>query len=74
VAPDVKPAVRKATDGAQFASHDGTSVTGWFDAKGASKSTVTVQHTRLTSRDDVDRRKAYWGGRLDALGNALAKR
>lgn len=74
--PDVKPAVRKATDGRsiRFTWDDGTSVTGWFDAKGASKSTVTVQHTRLTSRDDVDRRKAYWGGRLDALGNALAKR
>ena len=43
-----------------------------FTAKGRSKSSVAVQHTKLPDRDTADRLKRYWSERLDALGELLA--
>jgi hypothetical protein len=43
-----------------------------FMAKGASKSAVAVQHTKLPDRDKADQLKRYWSERLDALGEVLA--
>jgi len=65
--------VRKATDNRSIRMtwSDGTSVEGWFTAKAPTKSTVQVQHTRLASKADAERLKAYWGERLDALGDIL---
>jgi hypothetical protein len=50
---------------------DGTIVTGWFLAKGATKSTVGVVHTKLADRAALDKAKKYWTDRLDALGKLL---
>jgi len=51
--------------------HDGTRVHFFFDAKGPSKSTVSIQHVKLESRDDVEARKAFWHEQLDALKRTL---
>jgi hypothetical protein len=50
---------------------DGTQVNVYFEAKGAAKSTVSVQHTKLASRAAADEAKAFWQERLDALSVAL---
>jgi uncharacterized protein YndB with AHSA1/START domain len=50
---------------------DGTQVNVFFTAKGPEKSTMTVQHTKLTSRDAVNEAKAFWQERFDALRDAL---
>lgn len=51
---------------------DGTSVEAYLVSKGRSKTQLTIQHTRLPSRDMRDRVKGYWDERLDALEAALA--
>jgi hypothetical protein len=43
-----------------------------FMAKGASKSAVAVQHTKLPDKKKADQLKQYWTARLDALGEVLA--
>jgi hypothetical protein len=43
-----------------------------FIAKGAAKSTVAVQHTKLRDKETATRLKEYWSRRLDALGEVLA--
>jgi hypothetical protein len=45
-----------------------------FAAKGKSKSSVAVQHTKLPDRETADRLKQYWSDRLDALGEVLSTR
>lgn len=50
---------------------DGTVVIVGFTPKGKGKSAVAVQHTKLPSREVVDRLKAYWADRFDALGEML---
>ena len=45
-----------------------------FAAKGRSKSSVAVQHTKLPDRTTADRLKQYWSDRLDALGEVLSER
>jgi hypothetical protein len=50
---------------------DGTSVELWFVAKGDAKSTVQVQHRKLGSKGDAERRKAFWTERLAALAEQL---
>jgi hypothetical protein len=42
-----------------------------FLAKGESKSSVAVEHTKLAARADVDRMKAFWTARFDALGDTF---
>lgn len=51
--------------------HDGTQVNFWFIDKGASKSSVSVQHGKLAKKADVDRMKALWSERFDALRDML---
>ena len=45
-----------------------------FTAKGGSKSSVAVQHTKLPDRETANELKQYWSDRLDALGDVLAAR
>lgn len=49
---------------------DGTRLELWFTAKG-DKSSVAVQHTKLPSKEEVERRKAFWGERFEVLGEVL---
>jgi hypothetical protein len=51
--------------------NDGTRVNLFFVRKAAAKSTVTIEHTRLGTRADVARAKAFWTERLDALAGIL---
>jgi uncharacterized protein YndB with AHSA1/START domain len=51
---------------------DGTLVQVEFLTKGPSKSSVAVQHERLSSRDAVEATKRIWGEHLDRLRHALA--
>jgi len=55
----------------RFRRADGTVVLASFMAKGRAKSTVSVQHSGLPSRDAVTASKAFWADRLDRLGNVL---
>ncbi len=50
---------------------DGSIIAVGFQAKGKSKSSVAVQHTKLADRETADRLKQYWSGRLDTLGELL---
>jgi hypothetical protein len=43
-----------------------------FTAKGRSKSSVAVQHTKLPDRQTADQVKQYWSDKLDALGGVLS--
>jgi hypothetical protein len=51
---------------------DGTSVDLLFTARTRAKSQVQLDHDKLGSRAAVDRMKAYWGERFDALAGQLA--
>ncbi|MCL4819580.1 MAG: hypothetical protein KJ067_10575 [Vicinamibacteria bacterium] len=72
--PGAKLTVRKATPARSMRVtwDDGTSVELWFEAKGAGKSSVHVQHVRLPSKAEADARRAFWGERLDALAALLS--
>lgn len=50
---------------------DGTTVVLGFTKKGAEKSQVAVQHTKLSDRAAVTKLKAFWEERLKALGDVL---
>ena len=50
---------------------DGTSVEVYIVSKGRSKSQVAVEHTRLASRQDAERMKAFWAQRLGDLAAKL---
>jgi hypothetical protein len=56
---------------ARFAMDDGTRVVVGFTSKGASKSSVAIQHEKLPSREAATRMKQVWGEQLDALGAVL---
>lgn len=49
---------------------DGTNVEVYFVDKGA-KTTVTIQHRKLPSQEEVAKLKAWWSERLDALAELL---
>lgn len=51
--------------------HDGTQVNFYFTPKGEGKSVVSIQHTKLAGKADIEKAKAEWGNRLDALKQAL---
>jgi hypothetical protein len=53
---------------------DGTSVEIYFASKGAAKSQVAVQHSKLPDRASVDRMKDYWAERLGELEAILKPR
>lgn len=71
--PGVKLVVRKAVPAKsiRITWPDGTNVEGWFTSRGPGKATVAVQHTKLPDRDALERSRAYWGERLDALAVVL---
>ena len=71
--PGIKVTVRKATPSRsiRITWEDGTSVEVWFVTKGDSKSTAQVQHRKLANREDATARKAWWGERLEVLGEML---
>jgi hypothetical protein len=50
---------------------DGTIIAVGFSAKGKTKSSVAIQHTKLPDRETADRLKQYWAERFDALSQAL---
>lgn len=74
--PDVKVAIRKATPNrsVRMSLDDGTLVEVWITAKGANKTAAQVQHRKLTSREDADRRRQFWGERLAALSQVAEQR
>jgi hypothetical protein len=51
---------------------DGSIIAIGFQAKGKSKSSVAVQHTKLPDKETADRLKQYWSDRLDILGESLS--
>ena len=53
---------------------DGGIITVGFTAKGTSRSSVALAHTKLPDRKTADQRKQFWSERLDALGGVLAGR
>ncbi len=72
--PDADFTVRKATPdrSLRITWVDGsTSVEVMFYAKGADKSQVTVQHSKLPDADAVARQKAYWAAALGRLKERL---
>ncbi len=50
---------------------DGTPVDVRFDARGASKSRVSIEHRKLPSKAAAERMKRYWADRLAALADLL---
>jgi hypothetical protein len=50
---------------------DGTPVQLGFVSKGPAKSTVAVQHTKLSDRTAVNKMKAFWHERLEALSRVV---
>jgi hypothetical protein len=50
---------------------DGTIVALWFMAKGAAKSSVAVQQTKLRDKTAADAAKKYWSERLARLASLL---
>jgi hypothetical protein len=67
--PGVKVTVRGAQQdrAMRIALEDGTLVLVGFLAKGEGKSSVAIEHTKLAAKADVDRVKAFWTERFDAL-------
>jgi uncharacterized protein YndB with AHSA1/START domain len=53
---------------------DGSSVELYFTSKGRSKSSVTVQHTKLPNKETSERMKAYWAQHLDVLAGQFSKK
>jgi hypothetical protein len=53
---------------------DGSIIAIGFQAKGKSKSSVAVQHTKLPDRPTADRLRKYWSDRLDTLREVLSDR
>jgi hypothetical protein len=51
---------------------DGSIVAVSFMPKGESKSAVALAHTKLRSKEEVNRLKAVWTERLDALGEVVS--
>jgi hypothetical protein len=52
---------------------DGTLVIVGFYPRGEGKSQVAVQHTKLASKADAEKMKAFWSERFDALSERLTK-
>lgn len=71
--PDVPLRVRKVNRprSIRITWPDDTSVELWFTDKGAGKSSVSVEHSKLAGADDQAARKAWWEERLAVLGRVL---
>lgn len=53
---------------------DGSIIAAEFAAKGDAKSSVAIQHGKLPDKGAAERMKAWWGERLEALGEVLSER
>ena len=72
VAAAITPRTYHLDKSARFLWTDGqTTVDTLFYEKGAGKSQLALQHSKLASADDAATMKAYWGERLDALKSLL---
>ena len=71
--PDRKIAIRTSVPNKsmRITWDDGSSLELYFTAKGRSKSTVAVQHTKLPSKEAAAQAKAFWDERLDLLASQL---
>ena len=74
--PDRKIAIRTAVPNKsmRITWDDGTSVELYFTAKGRSKSSVAVQHTKLPSKEAAERSKAFWTSQLDVLAGQVGSK
>jgi hypothetical protein len=61
---------RSATS-TRFDTVDGGLVIVAFDAKGPSKTTVSIEHMRLSDRDAVERWRAFWRERLATVAGLV---
>lgn len=43
-----------------------------YYASGAGRSRITIQHSRLASADEVEKRRAYWRAALERLAEAIS--
>jgi hypothetical protein len=71
--PGVKLSVRKAVPdrSVRITWDDDTSVEVWLTPKGTGKASAAVAHRKLADKADAERRKAFWGERLEALAAVL---
>ncbi len=73
--PDAPMEIRRSTDGKSMRitwnAGPGSSVEVGFYSKGADKSMVQVQHSKLASAAAVKRQKAFWGDALERLKSLL---
>ncbi|HXT70446.1 MAG TPA: hypothetical protein VN700_11855 [Vicinamibacterales bacterium] len=71
--PGVNVTVKRATPNRSIRMRwdDGTPVEVWIVPKGTKKTAAQIQHRKLVDKDDADRRKHYWDGRLTALAKVL---
>lgn len=71
--PGIKLTIRKATPykSVRITWEDQTSVDVGLIPKGEARSAVQVSHQKLAVKEDIARRKAYWGERLEALASLL---
>ena len=71
--PEVELNIRRANrdKSMRITWDDGTSVSVYFWPKSDAKSQVQIQHGKLASKEEVERRKAFWGERLAALAELL---
>jgi uncharacterized protein YndB with AHSA1/START domain len=72
--PGIKLTIRKATPykSVRITWEDQTSVEVGLIPKGEARSAVQVSHQKLATKEDIARRKAYWGERLDALAGLMS--
>jgi len=65
--------VRTATEDRSIRADwdDGTQVNLYFTAKSPTKSSVSIEHTKLASKADAGKAKEAWHARLDALASTL---
>lgn len=57
----------------RFDWSDGTRVQVFLTAKGPGKTTASVQHTKLSAKEDIAKTKDFWAGRFDALSELISK-
>jgi hypothetical protein len=69
--PGVKVRTATAPKSMRLGWQDGTIIAVWFTAKGNTKSSVALAHTKLPDRETSNRLKQFWAERLDALGEIL---
>jgi hypothetical protein len=70
---DSELTIRKATPhrSVRISWSDGSNVQVYLTDKGPAKSTVTIQHGKLASRNAADEAKAFWAARFDVLAGLL---